>query len=89
MQGYTDIFKIEDKMEFLKRTVRESSDKFNQYIVSLGLIAGGVEGEAPLISKENLLKELEFVEKQGINEVVIYRLGGLNKEYLSVLKKFD
>jgi len=83
---YTSLLRDVNKMEFLKRTVRESRDKFNQYIVALGLIAGGVEGEVPLISKEDLLKELEFVEKQGIKEVVIYRLGGLNKEYLGVLK---
>ena len=74
--------------EFLKKTIKKSKGSFKEYIVSLGLIAGGVEGTAPLISKDDLLKELQFVESQGIKEVVIYRLGGLSKEYLSVIKKF-
>lgn len=85
---YTSLLKNVNRMGFLKRTIRESSHKFKQYIVSLGLIAGGIEGEAPLISKESLLKELKFVERQGVKEVAIYRLGGFNKEYLSVISKF-
>lgn len=85
---YTSLLKDVNKKEFLKRTVKKSKNKFREYIVSLGLIAGGVEGTASLISKEDLLGELDFVEKQGIKEVVIYRLGGLNEGYLSVIKKF-
>lgn len=85
---YTSLLKGIDKDEFLKSTVKKSKGRFKEYVVSLGLIAGGVEGTAPLISKEDLLKELQFVESQEIKEVVIYRLGGLNKEYLNVLKKF-
>ena len=85
---YTSLLKNKNKMEFLKKTVKESKGKFKHYIVSLGLLAGGVEGGASPISKDDLLREMEFVEKQGIEEVVIYRLGGLNKEYLSVINKF-
>lgn len=85
---YTSLLKGTGKKEFLRKTVKKSRGKFKEYIVALGLIAGGVEGEAPLISKEDLLKELQFVEKSGIKEVVIYRLGGLNKEYLNVISKF-
>ena len=85
---YTSLLKNIDKEDFLKKTIKKSKGSFKEYIVSLGLIAGGVEGTAPLISKDDLLKELQFVESQGIKEVVIYRLGGLSKEYLSVIKKF-
>ena len=85
---YTSLLKDIDKKEFLNRTVKNSKGRFKEYIVSLGLIAGGVEGEAPLISKEDLSRQLDFLEKQGIEEVVIYRLGGLDKEYLGIIEKF-
>ncbi len=84
---YTSLLKDINKKEFLNETVKKSKGRFTNYIVSLGLIAGGVEGASPLISKEDLLNELQFVRSQGIKEVVIYRLGGLNKEYLNVIKR--
>lgn len=85
---YTSLLKGVNKKEFLSRTVKDSKEKFKEYMISLGLIAGGVGGTASLISKEDLLKELQFAKSQNVKEVIIYRLGGLNKDYLSVIKKF-
>jgi hypothetical protein len=41
----------------------------------------------PLITAENLDKDLSFLEKNGIKTAVIYKLGGLNESYLTVIKK--
>lgn len=56
--------------------------------ISLGTIAVGILGNEPILSPENLEKDLEFVKKYGFKKVVIFRLGGLNKDYLNVLHKF-
>lgn len=86
---YTSLLTNINKREFLKQVIEGSRSKFKNYIVSLGLIAGGVEGNTVrLISKENLSKELQLVEKLRIKEVVIYRLAGINEDYLSVVKRF-
>ena len=59
-----------------------------QYAVALGTIAIGIQGNEPILSTKNLEKDLKFVEKVGFNKVIIFRLGGLNKEYLKILNKF-
>ena len=40
-------------------------------------------------TKENLEKDLEFIKKAGFNKVIIFRLGGLNKEYTKIINKFQ
>ena len=36
----------------------------------------------------NLKMDLSIAQKEGVKNVVLYRLGGLNKNYLGVLEKF-
>lgn len=56
--------------------------------VGLGTIAVGVLGDEPILSAANLERDLQDMKNIGVEEVVIFRLGGLNKEYVKVLKKF-
>ncbi len=58
-------------------------------LLGLGTIAVGINGTEKLLSLEQLQKDLELAKDVGINEVVIFRLGGLNKGYVNVLKKFS
>jgi len=60
----------------------------DQYSISLGTIAHGIFGNEKILSPENLEKDLEFVKKSGFKKVIIFRLEGLNKDYLKVIKKF-
>ncbi len=60
-----------------------------QYSVSLGTIAHGVLNNEQILSPENLEKDLNFVKKSGFKKVIIFRLGGLNKEYIKVINKFQ
>ncbi len=62
-------------------------DKEN-LIVALGTIATGILGNEPLLTPENLKKDIEEMKKLGIREVVIFRLGGLNQGYKKVIKSF-
>ena len=58
------------------------------YSISLGTIAHGINGDEPILSSGNLEEDLEFVKTSGFKKVIIFRLGGLNKEYINVLEKF-
>jgi len=71
----------------VKKNLAEIKDKSN-YSISLGTITKGILGNEPIISPENIERDLEFVKKSGFNKVVIFRLGGLNKDYVRVLNRF-
>ncbi len=54
-------------------------------IVYLGCIASGVQGSEHILSPEGLRKDLEICKKAGVKEVCIFRVGGLNKDYLQAI----
>jgi hypothetical protein len=70
-----------------RENIRKIKNK-PDYSISLGIIARGILGNEPIISPENLEEDLEFVKKAGFEKVIIFRLEGINKEYIRVLKKF-
>lgn len=59
----------------------------NNYIVGFGTLSTGVLGCEPTLSPEQLEKDLLNAQKEGVEEVVIYRLGGLNKEYAKIIEQ--
>lgn len=61
----------------------------NNYSVSLGTIAAGILGNEPILHPDKLEEDLEFVKKAGFKKVIIFRLGGLNKEYIKIINKFQ
>lgn len=83
---YTSMMKKQEE-RFSKCKISQIKDKQN-YSISLGTIATGILGNEPILSPEKLENDLEFVRNVGFKKVVIFRLGGLNKEYLKVIKKF-
>ena len=62
-------------------------DKEN-YSISLGTLSMGIMGNEKIISPENLEKDLEFVKKAGFKKAIIFRLEGINENYVKVLEKF-
>lgn len=56
--------------------------------LGLGTIAIGILGTEPILSPEALDKDLSFAKKNEAPEVTIFRVGGLNKSYLSTIKKY-
>ncbi len=56
--------------------------------VGLGTIAVGILGDEPILSAKNLERDLVEMKKAGASEVVIFRLGGMNREYKRVLEKY-
>ena len=71
----------------IKRNLSKLKNK-NNYSISLGTIAIGILGNEPILSPSNLEKDLEFVKKEGFNKVIIFRLGGLDKDYIKIINKF-
>ena len=68
--------------------VRQGVNSFGErYLVGMGTIAKGIYGVEPLLSENQLDKDLEVAKAAGVKEVVIFRLGGLNKKYLQVIKR--
>ena len=59
-----------------------------QKSVGLGVTAVGILGDEPLISAQNLEKDLELARSSKTKTVTIFRLGGLNKEYAGVINNF-
>jgi hypothetical protein len=55
--------------------------------IGLGCIATGIYGDEKTISPEKLGKEISMAKAYNANEVIIFRLGGLNEEYVSEIKK--
>jgi hypothetical protein len=70
----------------IKKNLWKIKNKAN-YSISLGTIAKGVLGNEPILSPENLEQDLDFVKKAGFSKVIIFRLEGLDEEYIKVLKK--
>ena len=56
--------------------------------VGLGTMGVGIRGDEPSLSKEMLERDLQMCKSVGIEEIIIFRLGGLKKEYLPILEKF-
>jgi len=72
--------------EFMINELKRGREEFgDNYLVALGTIARGISGDEPLLSPMQLKEDLELVEKAGIREVIIFRLGGLNSKYLKVI----
>lgn len=75
-----------EKLKFeMQQGLRRYGDN---YIVGFGTIAVGVGGNEPLLSPQQLEKDLQIAKEVGVKEVVLFRLGGLNKKYAKVLEKF-
>jgi hypothetical protein len=79
------------QLGWVNSLVRKKIKKYKNkkdYAIGLGVLARGILGNEPILSSENLEKDLKFVEDCGFKKVIIFRLGGLNKQYVQVLNKF-
>lgn len=59
-----------------------------KYLVGLGTIAEGIGGFEHILSPKKLNSDLKAAKKAKVKEVVIFRLGGMNKKYADIVKKY-
>lgn len=90
---YSSIIKknlvFNQELNRIKRFIVEKSQKYGQnFQVGLGTIAKGILDNEPILSSQELYEDLKFLRENKINETTIFRLGGLNQEYLRIIKKF-
>ena len=85
---YTSVHSWFDK-KFIKLKIKKYKAEFgDRFILGLGTIAIGIKGNEPILSPEHLERDLRICKEMNVKEVVIFRLGGLNKEYVKVINKF-
>ena len=72
---------IVDKL--YERKVKQYTKK--KIHLGLGLIAPGIYDERHRTTPENLRREIEIASKHSIEEVIIFRLDGLNDDYLKAI----
>lgn len=74
---------------FLRHHLEQGRKTFGKrYIPAFGTIATGIQGNEPCLSLEQLKKDLAIAREQKMKEVIIFRLGGLTKEYAHLLARF-
>lgn len=74
--------------EHFQGEIQENVRQYGKnFIVGLGLIAVGIQGNDPVLSSVELKKYLDLVRRCGVKEVVLYRLGGLDKEKAGIIQK--
>ena len=72
--------------DFLRKELQRGKLEYGScFIPSFGVIAPGIMGNEPVLSPEQLEQDLQIAKKARIKEVILFRLGGLNKEYEKVL----
>jgi hypothetical protein len=87
---YTSFLKNHPNTEnFLENQIKIGKKAFGEdFIAALGTIAFGINGNEPILTPEELERDLNIVKNSGVSEVVIFRLGGLNNNYLNVIRKY-
>jgi len=64
----------------IKKNIMKRSKQNLQ--IGLGTIAKGILGDEPILSPKDLGRDLDFLKRAGVKTAVIFRFGGLNKEYI-------
>ncbi len=60
----------------------------DRLVVGLGCLTHGILGIEPILSADQLCKDLQSCKNASVKEVCLFRLEGLNKEYLKVINEF-
>jgi len=67
---------------------RKACDESSTIQVALGTIASGIFKHSFILKPENLEKDLRFLDDRGVEKAFIFRMGGLNEEYMDVIRKY-
>jgi len=73
-------------IEGFKRELARITSKKNKSI-GIGELGKAVITKT-ILSPKNLAEDLKFIQESGFDKSIIFRLGGLNKEYIEVIERF-
>lgn len=86
---YTSMIKSHPVERYLETQLDRSKKIYGDSLsVGLGVIAKGVADEN-ILSPDELDRDLRMLKKQGIDEAVIFRLGGMDERYAKVIKRYS
>ena len=73
---------------WIERKIKEGRELYgDNFMVGAGCIGKGITRMERIISPEEIRKVLQLSRKMGVREVIIYRLGGLRREFIAVLEE--
>lgn len=67
---------------------RKASEDDSTIQVALGTIASGIFKRTFLLRPQNLDKDLRFLDDHGVEKAFIFRLGGLDEDYMNIIGKY-
>jgi hypothetical protein len=85
---YSSMIPMRLKKFFSKFLIERRKTNKDSFIVGLGTITKGIKGNEPILTPKELDKDLDFFNKNDFKEAFIFRLGGLNKEYIKIIEKY-
>lgn len=71
-----------------QKTLHRTQHYGARRMVGVGTIATGIFGSEPILSPEQLHNDLELLRKHQVQDVVLFRLGGLTEAYMHVIRSF-
>jgi len=73
----------------IENKIKNLSGKYPNLKIGLGLITHGVEEvRLSILTPQQLKEDIKLCKKYKIKEIIIYRLGGLNKNYIKTIQEF-
>lgn len=76
--------------DFIRREIKQAQRIYGKKLrVALGTLTHGIKGNEPSISKKLLERDLRICKECNIEEVVLFRLGGMNKEYQKIINNLS
>ncbi|MBL7051613.1 MAG: hypothetical protein ISS01_00830 [Nanoarchaeota archaeon] len=73
----------------MEKEITKGKEEFgDNFIMGYGTLCVGILGWEKPISLELLKRDLDLAQKHNLKEVTLFRLGGLNKEYLKLIKNY-
>ncbi len=87
---YTSFSKNHKNIEkYLEKQIIMGKRLFGKnFIIGLGCIDAGILGSEPILIPKELDRDLKITKNNKINEAVIFRLGGLDKEYIKIIETY-
>ncbi len=80
--------------KWYERVARKWAKRYgNKFVIGIGctdtgILDRGILGKEPLISKEEFERDLRIAKENGVKKAVIFRLGGLDKDYIKIIKNY-
>lgn len=84
---YTSLWN-EPNLSLRRKSIRDFIDNEDCFYIGVGTIGQGVFGDEPILSEDALEEDLRYLDRLGVGNVCVFRLGALNQEYIGVLRKF-